>query len=119
MNRFRFLSDSVGYSAGQQIYKMHISATGIVEIENNNLLNSYPNPATDYAYFEFPLEKPMRAKLSVYDLNGNEVELVFDKIFDTGNQHFIWQPNNLSQGVYLCVLTFGNNIVKRRLEILK
>jgi photosystem II stability/assembly factor-like uncharacterized protein len=119
LNRFRFLSGSVGYSAGQSIYKMHISATGIVELENNDLMKSYPNPATDFAYFEFALDQSMHVRLSVYDINGKEVELVFDKIFNGGNQHFMWQPENLPQGIYTSVLRYGNNIAKRKLEILK
>lgn len=119
LNRFQFISDTLAYSAGKKIYKMRLSPAGIVEVENKEMLQLYPNPANDLAYFEFALDKTMRAKLSVYDMSGKEVELVFDKVFEAGNQNFAWQPKNLAPGIYMCMLTYGNHILKHKLEIFK
>lgn len=118
LNRFRFISATLAYGAGESVFKMQVTPTSITEQGNNNFLKSYPNPVKNYAYFEFSLIKTMRAKLAVYDINGKEVALVFDKTFNQGNQHFVWQPGKLPQGTYICILTFGNNIVKRKLIIL-
>ncbi|MES2622512.1 MAG: T9SS type A sorting domain-containing protein [Bacteroidota bacterium] len=121
LNRFRFLSDTVGYSTGQKVYKMHLSPTGIIEQGESNRdgMKAYPNPAKDFAYFEFYLDKAVQVKLAAYDLSGKEVALIFDKPYDRGIHHSVWQPENLPPGVYFCHLSFGNKIMKQKLEILK
>ncbi len=117
LNRFRFLSDTLAYAAGNKIYKMNRNAVGVKQFVHDMKLNMYPNPTTDQAYFEFYLYKAMRVKLSIYDLSGREVEQVFDKNFSYGNQHFVWYPQDLAPGVYICKLIVGDEVISKKLEI--
>jgi photosystem II stability/assembly factor-like uncharacterized protein len=117
VNRFRFLSDSVAYCAGQNIYKMHLSPAGISVLENNNNPKSYPNPVSEYGYFEFFLDKPSQAKLSVFDISGKEVLVLFDKMLDYGNQHYVWETSSLAPGVYTYRLIYNNEVLSQKLII--
>ncbi len=120
LNRFRFLSDTVGFAAGQKIYKLQIIPTGIASSDPPVYFQSvYPNPANEWANFEFFVYNPGKAKLAIYDLKGVEVEVLFDKFFDQGNQFFVWQPTNLKPGIYVCKLHIDDEVIARKLEILK
>lgn len=119
LNRFRFFGDSLGYCAGQGIYRMHMSPAGISAARERTELAGYPNPATDFVYFEFSSEKETQARLLVYNSEGKEVQVVFDRKLDAGNQHYIWHPDKLAKGIYTCVLSYDGRVLKRRLEILK
>lgn len=119
LNRFRFLSDSIGYAAGMDIYKLHVTPTGIRELNQNGFLKSYPNPSATTSDFEFALPATMNAKLVIYDINGKQVEVVFDKMMNQGIHHFLWRTDHLNNGVYMSVLSFGKQVIKRKLEIIK
>lgn len=117
VNRFRFLSDTVAYCAGQDIYKMQIVPAGINAPNQETTSHIYPNPASDYGYFEFFVDKPGHAKLSVYDVNGKEVVVLFDKIMEHGNQHYVWNTSSLSPGVYTYRLFYNNEELSQKLII--
>jgi len=120
LNRFRFLSDTLAYAAGQKIYKMHFSATGIHEIISDAVLGqSYPNPASGSASFEFFVYKASRFKLAVYDLQGKEIAVLFDKFFSYGNKYFTWKPAQIPEGVYMYRLFSDNQAVSKKLIIVK
>jgi photosystem II stability/assembly factor-like uncharacterized protein len=106
VNRFRFLSDTCAYAAGQMIYKMHLTPTGIImEPENNMYLNSYPNPLTN--------------KLTI-STNNNELSEII--LYDITSKKLLQQQftnsisintEQLAKGIYIYEVTNKTGVIKK------
>lgn len=89
-----------------------------------NILSIYPNPGKEQFYVYYTIEKPENVSLKVYDISGKLI-----KNFDRGFQNpavysFIWsgKDNNnvrLKTGVYFVILERGNELISKKVLILK
>lgn len=84
------------------------------KVENylyKNSIKAFPNPFNSYTVIQFSLQKESTISLSVFDIFGRPV---FDKISSRQLEQGIYNVplggDNLSAGVYHCVLTIDNNI---------
>ncbi|MDF1549399.1 MAG: T9SS type A sorting domain-containing protein [Bacteroidales bacterium] len=91
-------TDYVQYSALK-------SATGSIEKDLNPLnavkLSVFPNPVTNTAKITFATMQKGPVSVMIFDHAGRNVATIFDGIRESGNQEFIWNPEGLSNGVYL------------------
>ncbi len=71
------------------------------------VMTTYPNPFNASVSLRFELEKPGQVTLAVFDLQGREVERVYQGEAMAGEQRFEWQPVNLASGLYLVRLQIG------------
>lgn len=94
INRFRFLSDTLGYASGEGIYKFNFSSTGISEHHSNSVkISVYPNPLLSELVINGTTEEGLIELHSIVgstilQTNGREKQT----IIDTGK---------LTPGVYL------------------
>lgn len=76
--------------------------------QNDFLLSSYPNPATDYIYFitsnTNKLDRSL--KITVYNSVGKLIDS-----FNIASEQYQWNCNNLKQGTYIYTLSSENKIV--------
>ncbi|MDI6804899.1 MAG: SdrD B-like domain-containing protein [Bacteroidota bacterium] len=118
-----------------------ISGSGVLEIEdiknislivtNNSvpeefaLLQNYPNPFNPTTEIKYSLPEISRVRLSVFDVLGREVAVLFSGIQEAGYHNQRWTPENnglnLSSGIYFYKLdaTPVDNPGKRVTEIKK
>lgn len=77
-------------------------------IQDNVLLSSYPNPATDYIYFITSSIGKSNAvwKITVYNSVGRKIDS-----FNLTSEKYQWNCNNLPQGTYIYTLSSENKIV--------
>jgi hypothetical protein len=61
---------------------------------------AYPNPFRDATTIETELLSPDEINLSVYDIQGKRVSMLNDGYLSAGVHRWIWQPGNLSDGIY-------------------
>jgi hypothetical protein len=68
-----------------------------------NLEQNYPNPFNPSTIINFSLPVDANVRLSIFNLLGQEVEVLLNKDMSAGNQIFEWNAgkNNISSGVYL------------------
>lgn len=106
-----WLSEAVGYSNGWNwgTEKRIIvrSPVGIIPNEvavNYQLYQNYPNPFNPSTVITFDLPKNSFISLVVYDIVGNEVEVLSSGIFSQGRHNIQWNAGNLSSGIYYYVL---------------
>ncbi|MBE0652734.1 MAG: CotH kinase family protein, partial [Bacteroidales bacterium] len=78
-------------------------------------LRAYPNPFTDYIRIEIDLPSPGYTELSVTDLNGRTLFILFNEFWTAGNKHFDWSPGHLPSGIYLLKLRHSEGIVTMKL----
>ena len=69
------------------------------------LSQNYPNPFNPYTTINFSLPVTSNVKLTVYNILGEVVNVLFDKEFQSGNYNVIWNADDqfgrkVSSGVY-------------------
>jgi hypothetical protein len=86
----------------------------------NSQLTLAPNPTSGNAIATVEVGEKSICSLTLLDNLGNEVITIFkDKELDPGKYQYDLEANNLSNGVYLCVLRIGSTMHSEKLVYLK
>jgi len=83
----------------------------VVEIDpielNFGLQKAYPSPFNPSVTLSYELTKDAETCLEVYNIQGQLVETLVNTFQLPGSYNVVWQPQNLSAGVYLVLLRSG------------
>ena len=79
----------------------------------------YPNPFNPSTDIDFTLDKNTYVKLSVYNINGQEVDVIFEGIQDVGNHSYTWNASNFSSGIYYLNLKSKDNVAIKKAMFIK
>lgn len=108
----KFVDSLHGWAVGANgsIYKFNRDVIGIKMINKNfpfvvNLSQNYPNPFNSQTKFLFSLSKVGNVTLTIYDIQGREVEQIVNKQLQPGIYSFSWLANEFSSGVYFYKLS--------------
>ncbi len=94
-------------------------------IQNSKLkIQNYPNPFNPETQIIFYLPETGKVRLSVYNLKGQLVKILADEVLLAGENRFIWDGRNengrkVSSGVYLVQLRKSNEIVSKKIMLIK
>ena len=110
-------TESVPFVADIQIGTLNISDNNLPE--DFGLIKNYPNPFNPNTTIEYYLGESGLVTLSVYDLNGKLIDSIVNTYQVSGKHSIIWQPNNISSGMYYINLVQGMNIDKMKLMYIK
>ncbi|MBD3168341.1 MAG: T9SS type A sorting domain-containing protein [candidate division Zixibacteria bacterium] len=83
------------------------------------LYQNYPNPfnSTTEIAFDTPVES--EARIEIYNIAGQRVETVVDRMFPAGEHAIYWDASGYSSGVYFYRLSAGDKVFTRRMTLLK
>lgn len=101
------------------------SATGINDPVDNQrpesftLEGNYPNPFNASTTIKFASANEAHAKITVYDILGREVQVVFDGTVAAGEHSLIWDASKNASGVYFYRLTIGDKTETKAMTLLK
>ncbi|MBE2217608.1 MAG: T9SS type A sorting domain-containing protein [Ignavibacteria bacterium] len=87
--------------------------------EGYRLELNYPNPFNPVTTINFGLPKSESVKLSVYDVRGVELEVLFNGFKEAGNHSAIFNAENYSSGIYFYKLTVGKFSETKKMTIIK
>ncbi len=99
--------------------------TGVAQTPNTlpgkfELSNNYPNPFNPSTIIKFSLAKAGNVSLKVYNVMGQLVKTVIANDYrSNGNYEISVNMNNFASGVYFYSLRQGNNIVTKKMMLLK
>jgi hypothetical protein len=108
-----------------QVLKSNIVSTNnAIEPEQYSINNIYPNPFNPSTTISFSLPIRNQVELSVYNILGNKIATLENKIFDRGFHHKIWNGKdnngvNVGSGIYFCKMKSENFQQVKKLTILK
>lgn len=89
----------------------------IAALQENVVLNVYPNPAKDKLKFNYTLENTDNAFLRVYTITG---DIVFQQVLESGSNTISLDVNSWATGVYMYAIVKNNrNYITKKLIIAK
>jgi len=100
------------------------SLIGIYPVSNSNpqyyeLFQNFPNPFNPATRIRFQIPQSGFTQLSVYSLLGTEVRNLISQELDAGMYEIDFLSDNLSSGVYFCVLKSGDFTESKRMILIK
>ncbi len=107
-------------------------ATGIISkkaifIKNDNVVpivfslsSNYPNPFNPSTNIKFSLAEAGNVSLKVYNVMGELVKTIVDNVHkDKGDYTYNINMDNLSSGIYVYTLTQNNQVITKKMVLLK
>lgn len=108
-----------------QVYKYSTKTIGISANSNEvpdkfYLYQNYPNPFNPVTVIRYTLSGNRFVTLKVFDILGNEVDILINEKKEAGIYSVQFDGSNLSSGVYLYRLNADGNIIDtKRMVLLK
>ncbi len=65
------------------------------------LYQNYPNPFNPSTTIKFALPFDSNVRITVYNLLGEQVALLFDQVKEVGYHNITWNASNLASGIYI------------------
>lgn len=84
-----------------------------------HLSQNFPNPFNPITHITFDLPQPSNVNLTVYNINGQIVQVLANDTFEAGRKEVVFDGANLASGVYIYRLTAGNFVKTKRMLLLK
>ena len=75
-----------------------------------NINSIYPNPFNPSTDISFTLPVEGYVKLSVYNIKGQEVDVIFEGYQDSGLHSYTWDASTFASGIYYFHLIEKNNV---------
>lgn len=124
INRFRFISDTLGYSVGNSIYKFTQESVSVSSISEKipeyfYLQQNFPNPFNPSTRINYELRLSGFVTLKVYDIKGSEVQELVNEKQNEGIYSAEFDGSALPSGIYYYKLTAGEFSETRKMVLAK
>jgi len=106
-----------------------LSQDGITSVEEEtysaslpqsfNLSQNYPNPFNPTTKISYSVAEASNVKLTVYNILGQEVEVLLDGFKAAGNYELTFNAENLPSGLYIYSLEAGSTKITKKMTLLK
>ncbi|MBD3179175.1 MAG: T9SS type A sorting domain-containing protein [Candidatus Latescibacteria bacterium] len=84
-----------------------------------SLSQNVPNPFNPSTRIDFSLRKKGHVRLTIFDIEGREVEKLVDRIMEEGDYSVDWRPAGLSSGIYFYYLKTDSGTRSRKAVLLR
>ncbi len=131
MNRFENIYRSINFASSECAYidkrpKLDINFTrvGIEPTSTElpvefNLSQNFPNPFNPVTTIKFDLPALAFTKLKIIDGSGREISTLVNENLNKGSFQVKWDGSNYSSGAYFIRLESGNNIITKKMMLVK
>jgi len=84
-----------------------------------SLVGNYPNPFNAQTNITFDLPVAGNVSLGIYNVMGQEVATLVNGQMEAGQHTITWDAANFSSGVYFSKLQIGENVITKKMNLLK
>ncbi|MBD3340248.1 MAG: T9SS type A sorting domain-containing protein [Candidatus Lokiarchaeota archaeon] len=91
----------------------------LIPKKNPTLHQNYPNPFNPSTTIKYALQKSGNILLKIYNLSGQELEILANRYQTTGEYEITWQSKGLPSGIYFYRLQFGEFSETKKLILQK
>ncbi len=85
----------------------------------SDLLRAYPNPFNPQTTLEFKLDKPSNVRLEIFDVLGQKIDTLLNRLQVPGHYRVRWQAGHLPAGIYFARLQVNRKTCVRSIVLLK
>lgn len=96
-----------------------INESGNVQLPDYTLLTNYPNPFNGSTKIKYELNRLSYISLNIFDIKGKQISKVYTGFKSAGKYEYNFTSDNLSNGIYFVILKTENNIIFRKIILLK
>lgn len=123
-----YYSKDFGYYYGTQRKEVYrkTGTTLISNVSSSNELNTkfylsqnYPNPFNPITKIKFSIPSLSKVEIVVYDILGRRIISLVNEIKNSGEYEIEFDGTNLSSGVYYYTMRTNNNIITKKLLLIK
>ena len=79
----------------------------------------YPNPFNPSTEVAFSLPMDSYVKLSAFDIQGREIDVIFEGMQSLGTHSYTWNPVNMPSGLYYVRLQAGEMVANQKALLIK
>lgn len=102
------------------VYKGETVTSPVNSIADRFTLNqNYPNPFNPSTNINFTIPVTGFVKLTVYNSLGKEVSKLVNDLMEPGTYDIQFNAHSLSSGIYYYTLQVGNNVVTKKMNLIK
>ncbi|MFQ6607748.1 MAG: M14 family zinc carboxypeptidase [Fidelibacterota bacterium] len=87
--------------------------------DNFTLEGCFPNPFNNQTNFTFALPQEATISFTLYDLLGQQVDIIYEDRLSAGKHEILWDAGNLPSGVYFLRMRSGNFESVKKIMLLK
>lgn len=88
-------------------------------VDSNVDFNSYPNPFNPMSNIEFKVDNYSHVKINVYNMTGELVANIANDFYSTGSHVVVFDAGNLPSGIYIVKANIGNNLITKKITLIK
>ena len=116
------VTTDIGTESDPYIAEIQIGVLDIADINypaEFGLLKNYPNPFNPNTTINYLLNESGHIKMNVYDIGGKLVDQIINGYQVSGQHSLIWNPVNLTSGMYYINLIQGLNTDQMKVMYIK
>jgi hypothetical protein len=87
--------------ANSCISTIEILMSDITELAAEWEINAYPIPMKDVLNLDLNFNKPLNASIQIFDLNGNVINYISSKIYQSGENSVKIDVSNFASSIYI------------------
>ena len=110
--------DMVRINANHDVIPTSVSGTNM-KPDVFSLAQNYPNPFNPSTDILYTLKNSGKVRLSVYDILGREVAVLTNAIQNAGQHQVKFLASGLSSGIYFYKLQANNEVITKKMMLLK
>ncbi len=112
-------NDTLKYENPEYNYCYYQVGVSVNEVRSQKPeVRIYPNPMDWLSVVSYQLSVKSHVTIKIYNLIGNEVKIVLNKEEGKGKHDSKFDVSDLKNGIYLCSLNIGNEILTRKIVII-
>jgi hypothetical protein len=96
----------------------------VMRLNNLNVKENYPNPFREQTNIEFEIASSGNIEVIIYDNSGNQIQTLKCENCQAGKNSLMWNcldknKNKVQSGVYFYEVHFGNELLTKRMIVIK
>jgi hypothetical protein len=100
-------------------WESELNITTINQLNEFNILNSYPNPFNPTITFEFNITKNDFITVEIFNIKGELIEQLISKNLTKGNHQLNWNAVNNPSGIYFIKLSNNVKSIIEQITLIK
>ena len=90
-------------------------------IDEYSIIKTYPNPFNPIINIDLYLKENDYLDISIFDINGQEIDKIFEGYKVSGKYNYKWDGSDISSGIYFVLINnLGNkNILMEKICLIK